>query len=200
MSVKAQLVVVLFVFCGIFSCAAWAGDGKPIDAANVSQAFNPGTGAAGINYTLDNDGSAMIALQIVDQAGRAVRIIDGGIQGSGRHSILWNGTDNLGRPVPDGRYNATVYDIDGVIDTSWFLLTRPSDAIFEKSGLRYYPAGPAVDAAGNIYVTDSRHDRVWKYDRFGNLLTGWGSTGSRRRTVHEPLRDRHRQPWLRLCC
>jgi hypothetical protein len=40
MSVKAQLVVVLFVFCGIFSCAAWAGDGKPIDAANFAS-FNP---------------------------------------------------------------------------------------------------------------------------------------------------------------
>jgi sugar lactone lactonase YvrE len=36
----------------------------------------------------------------------------------------------------------------------------------------------AVDAAGNIYLTDSSAARVIKLDRNGNLVTSWGSAGS----------------------
>lgn len=173
-----HLVITLFVLCQICSGVAWAEDSKPVNASNVTYAFNSGTGAGSVNYTLDNGSDKRIVLQVTDMAGEAVRIIDDGIQGPGRYSILWNGTDDLGRLVPDGRYNATVYGIDGFIETPRFLLTRPLNAIFQASGLKYYPSCPAIDESGNIYVTDGRHDRVWKYDCFGNLLTGWGSTGT----------------------
>jgi|GEM_PF-647415 len=38
-------------------------------------------------------------------------------------------------------------------------------------------AGVAVDAAGNVYVSDSSNHRIQKYDSFGNLLATWGSRG-----------------------
>ncbi|WP_146151718.1 hypothetical protein [Ahniella affigens] len=36
----------------------------------------------------------------------------------------------------------------------------------------------AVDAQGNAYITSHSANRVYKYDRLGNLVTSWGSTGT----------------------
>ena len=40
------------------------------------------------------------------------------------------------------------------------------------------PVGVAADAHGNIYVMDTNHSRVQKFDSRGNLLLMWGSEGS----------------------
>lgn len=40
-----------------------------------------------------------------------------------------------------------------------------------------YPTGLAVDRHGSIYVIDSGHQRVQKYDANGNFVTTWGTIG-----------------------
>ena len=40
------------------------------------------------------------------------------------------------------------------------------------------PVGVAADAEGNIYVMDTNHSRVQKFDSQGNFLSMWGSEGS----------------------
>ncbi|MFC2019925.1 hypothetical protein ACFLU4_08310 [Chloroflexota bacterium] len=40
------------------------------------------------------------------------------------------------------------------------------------------PKGVAVDASGNVYVTDSGNHRIQKFDSSGNFITKWGSQGS----------------------
>jgi DNA-binding beta-propeller fold protein YncE len=37
--------------------------------------------------------------------------------------------------------------------------------------------GLALDALGNVYVTDTSNDRVQKFDANGNFLATWGTTG-----------------------
>ena len=40
-----------------------------------------------------------------------------------------------------------------------------------------WPAGIALDSLGNVYVTDEWLNRVSVFDREGNYLTAWGSSG-----------------------
>ena len=40
------------------------------------------------------------------------------------------------------------------------------------------PAGLATDASGNVYVVDSSHNRIEKFDSNGNFITTWGHRGS----------------------
>jgi tripartite motif-containing protein 71 len=41
-----------------------------------------------------------------------------------------------------------------------------------------HPAGVAVDAQGNVYVSDPMNDRIVKFDRTGKVVTTWGSRGT----------------------
>ena len=41
--------------------------------------------------------------------------------------------------------------------------------------------GLATDAAGNVYVVDSSHNRIEKFDSDGNFITAWGHTRQRTR-------------------
>ncbi len=45
-------------------------------------------------------------------------------------------------------------------------------------GQFYGPYGIAVDASGNVYVTDSGNNRVQKFTSNGTFITKWGSQGS----------------------
>src|SRR6266540_3767266 len=67
-------------------------------------------------------------------------------------------------------------------------LARPvgADVVFTQAwgsggsgdGQFSYPAGLAVDAAGNVYVADSNNGRIQKFTSTGGFLTKWGSNGS----------------------
>lgn len=41
-----------------------------------------------------------------------------------------------------------------------------------------FPTGVAVDSSGNVYVVDSGHHRIQKFDSNGNYLAKWGTPGS----------------------
>ncbi len=67
----------------------------------VPNPFNPVTEIA---YTLD--GPTPIRLAIHDAKGRRVKLLELGVVAGGRHTVVWNGCDDRGRPAPSGVYFA----------------------------------------------------------------------------------------------
>ena len=61
--------------------------------------------------------------------------------------------------------------------TEYTLVTKWGTKAYAKDGDLDRPSGIAVDAAGNVYVTDTWNSRIQKFDSDGNLLAKWGSHG-----------------------
>jgi DNA-binding beta-propeller fold protein YncE len=55
---------------------------------------------------------------------------------------------------------------------------RPLGDVPPADGQFLEPVGVALDAAGNVYVSDFRADQVQKFTADGQFLTKWGTTGS----------------------
>ena len=41
-----------------------------------------------------------------------------------------------------------------------------------------FPMDVAVDSSGNVYVTDSKNDRIQKFKNDGTYIRTWGASGS----------------------
>jgi hypothetical protein len=62
--------------------------------------------AAEVRYTLYED--CQISLSIRDVTGRCVKTLAEGLVAAGDHSLIWNGSDIYGRPLPSGLYFCTL--------------------------------------------------------------------------------------------
>lgn len=63
---------------------------------------NPFNAQTTISYQLPGD--AVVELAIYDLRGQQVRLLGNGSQARGQHSLMWDGRDDSGRPVPSGIY------------------------------------------------------------------------------------------------
>jgi hypothetical protein len=80
---------------------------RPTAARGTSLALagrNPARGGATLRCTLAREGRASVAIH--DAAGRAVRVLDGGVLSAGAHELAWDGRDAAGRRVTPGVYFA----------------------------------------------------------------------------------------------
>ena len=76
-------------------------------------------------------------------------------------------------------HRVQVFDNDGAFLDQWG--TRGSgDGEFRS------PSGIAIDAGGDVYVSDSRNDRVQKFDADGTYLDQWGGPGSGNGQLSDP--------------
>lgn len=64
-------------------------------------------GRASIGYELGTD-AAFVRVDLRNAQGEIVRSLYPGAQAAGRHEIQWDGLDDEGGPMPDGRYQVTV--------------------------------------------------------------------------------------------
>jgi chloramphenicol O-acetyltransferase len=63
-------------------------------------------------------------------------------------------------------------------EEQYSFITKWGD-IGSEDGQFVQPFGVAVDSSGNnVYVADSRNNRIQKFDSNGTFITKWGNTGS----------------------
>ena len=55
-----------------------------------------------VRYTLPR--AARVSLRVLDVLGKPVRILAGGQQAAGEHTVRWDGRDDAGQPLPSGVY------------------------------------------------------------------------------------------------
>jgi flagellar basal-body rod modification protein FlgD len=79
---------------------------REIDAQGDWLTLDEGT-AGLIGYTLD-EGYSQVTVKIFDGSGKLVRTLDHGARERGEHLIEWDGKDDLGKELADGRYLVTV--------------------------------------------------------------------------------------------
>ncbi|MGK7344412.1 MAG: flagellar hook assembly protein FlgD [Candidatus Nitrospinota bacterium M3_3B_026] len=80
--------------------------GKEVTAGGNSVEVSGGT-ASDISFTLPNSaGKAVVTIE--NGRGEAVREIELSSLSAGDHSVPWSGGDDLGNPLPDGRYTFSV--------------------------------------------------------------------------------------------
>ena len=53
-------------------------------------------------------------------------------------------------------------------------------------GQFYFPKGVAIDSSGNVFVADSRNNRIQKFTNDGNFIKAWGTFGSLDGQFHWP--------------
>jgi len=86
---------------------------------NYPNPFNPRTT---ISYDLSSP--AEVTIRVFDLAGRLVRVLQNAVfQVQGRHEIVWNGCNDLGRQVGSGTYFCRL-EISGNMETGRMLLVR----------------------------------------------------------------------------
>lgn len=78
---------------------------------------NPFRGTTTIRFASPREG--LMTLRVFDVSGRVVKTLVDGVTPAGRHSVVWDGRDEKGRPASAGVY---FYRLDGVDET----LTRKS--------------------------------------------------------------------------
>ena len=70
---------------------------------NYPNPFNPSTQ---IQYALPSE--SMVVISIYDITGRKIRTLVNEVQGAGHRAVMWNATNEIGRPVSAGMYIYTI--------------------------------------------------------------------------------------------
>jgi hypothetical protein len=95
----------------------WSISISPEPITITGQQFNHVWSQPGINNTLhfSVDGDTHLTAQIENASGTVVRTLASGLfEGAGAHTLIWDGRDSNGNPVPTGTYTAKLTSDDPV--------------------------------------------------------------------------------------
>jgi flagellar basal-body rod modification protein FlgD len=81
--------------------------GKEVQAQNDTVRVQKQGGVTPFTYNLATD-SATVQIEVLDQSGSTVRIIQAGAQKAGSQNLAWNGKDTQGKTLPEGAYHFKV--------------------------------------------------------------------------------------------
>jgi hypothetical protein len=88
---------------------------RPTAYALLQNYPNPFRTNTTITYTVPKGGEGGIYLDVFDITGRKVRTLDDGYKTVGTYEVLWDGTDDSGRPVANGVY---IYRLEWLEETA----------------------------------------------------------------------------------
>jgi len=117
--------------------------GKEVEVAGGSLSLGA-NGTADLNYTLAGE-ARKVEIEVVDSGGRVVRVLDAGSQTAGFQTLVWDGNDFEGNPLPAGGYRFNVSAVDERGET--VLSERFSTGIV--SGLVYEDGEPFLIVNGD---------------------------------------------------
>ena len=104
-----------------------------------------------INFELSEDSSS-VYINIYNESGDLVKIIENGPMGEGKQSVEWDGTDTDGNTLPEGIYEFEVMavDINGdEVQTTTYIAERVTGVTF-KDGITYLIAGEMQIPIGDV--------------------------------------------------
>ncbi len=124
--------------------------GKDVKVNGNSIMLNDGISDA-INFELEED-ACEVYVNIYDDTGGFVNVIEGGPLSAGEQTINWDGNDKNGNRVFDGKYNFEVLatDADGnMINTKTYITGRVTAVVY-KNGISYLVAGDQEVPVGDV--------------------------------------------------
>ena len=131
--------------------------GKNIDALGDSIQLESGENEE-IHFELSADSSSVF-MNIYNDSGGLVKIIENGLMGKGKQSVEWDGTDNEGNTLPNGKYKYEVMAVDvngDKVQTVTYISERVTGVTF-KDGVTYLMAGGMEIPIGDVIeVTENQ--------------------------------------------
>lgn len=128
--------------------------GKTVEVIGTAAELE--NGKAEWKYILESN-AKKVMIEILDDSGNKVRTLDGEID-AGEHTLVWNGTDGGGNPLPSGIYTLkiTATDANGkavsVVTTTFGRVTSLHNT---ENGLRFTVNGEDVPLSNVLAVKDA---------------------------------------------
>ncbi len=138
-------------------------------------------------YVADSEGHR---IQVFDGNGAPVTHWGGQGGGLGQFQEPWGvAVGPQGEVYVADTWNHRIqkFDRDGRILTTWGTFGSTQGSAQGSGDLLYGPRGVAVDAEGNVWVTDTGNKRVCKYDANGAPLAQYGGSGMGDGQFQEPV-------------
>jgi DNA-binding beta-propeller fold protein YncE len=160
----------------------------------------PGTSEGQLNFpkgiAVDSQGNVYVAdsqnhrIQKFDSEGTFITAWGSPGEAPGQFSEPWgiavDGDDNI--YVSDTwNHRIQKFTTDGEFITYWGVFQDTGGELLDPQGMFYGPRDIAIDAEGNLHVTDTGNKRVQKFDSEGNPLGQWGGGGAEPGQFLEPV-------------
>jgi len=145
---------------------------------------------------IDSEGNVYVVdsqnhrVQKFDSEGEFITEWGSSGEAEGQFSEPWgiavDGDDNV-YVADTWNHRLQKFTADGEFVTYWGVFQDTGGELLEPQGMFYGPRDIAIDAEGNLYVTDTGNKRVQKFDSEGNPLGQWGGAGPAPGQFVEPV-------------
>lgn len=167
------------------SVLSWGGPGA------LEEQFSFPKGSAvdsrGNIYVVDSQNNR---IQKFDSEGRFITVWGSAGEAPGQFGEPWgiavDAEDNV-YVADTWNHRIQKFTDGGTLITQWGTFQDVGGELLEPQGTFYGPRDIAIDAEGNVYITDTGNKRVQKFDSDGNPLGQWGGAGSEPGQFLEPV-------------